>query len=830
MSYAGAGCEAWLQPTDDEYFHHSSALLIKNFAVDGPGSTCAQVIATNNTTPDIELSYEDGFYIPIDTPFELTCTATDAENDALSYCWEQHDLGPLAPIGNVTLNAPLFRSFLPTDVPNRVFPRMDKIVNNNLDNQEILPSYARDLTFYIMVRDNNPEGGGVSYGEVAFKSDNNAGPFLVTAPNTGGATWIVNEYTEVTWDVANTTNFLVNCQSVNIKLSTDGGYTYPITLAENVSNDGSEFILVPNNISNSARVRVEAADNIFFDISNQNFSIEAATTAGFSAGISPNNQQVCLPDNAMIELVTSSTMGFSDAITFSVVSGLPAGATSNFTTNGVSPSEGTTLEIDMSTVTTEGDFTVEVLAEATGADPITLTTSFTTVSNDFSSFELLSPPNGTSGIVGSTEFEWTDVTDAEEYDIQIASSPSFDDDSMIAEGYGLNTNTFNLSTLLDENILVYWRVRPTNECGAADFFGPFAFHTVAALCAADESTDVPVFVPVSNNSEVESSLTINTSGTISDMNIPLIDFSFSPINSINLTLISPAGTEVVLYSGDCFNTNKIYCGFDDDAPNTVSCPPINGAIFQPEGSLAVFNGEESQGTWLLRVNVTSSGFNGGDLIDWGVEFCSSLTTADPYIVNNDLFPVNPGDTRTLTKPFLLTQDDDNTPNDLRYTIVEPTQHGTVYLDNQPLAAGGQFTQGALNDYRISYEHNGDGAATDYFTFTVSDGDGGWLGIPAFNINLDENAVYTTTKNVFSEDQIKLYPNPTNEQLSLQLLGTGLGESTLSILNIQGQTMYKEQFRNLFNAQLNTTDLASGIYFVQIQTASGIYAKKFVVQK
>ena len=64
---------------------------------------------------------------------------------------------------------------------------------------------------------------------------------------------------------------------VNIKLSLDGGFTYPITLLEDTDNDGSAFVTVPDAVTTQARVRIEAADNIFFDISNQNFPIEAAT-------------------------------------------------------------------------------------------------------------------------------------------------------------------------------------------------------------------------------------------------------------------------------------------------------------------------------------------------------------------------------------------------------------------------------------------------------------------------------------------------------------------------------------------------------------------------
>jgi hypothetical protein len=70
----------------------------------------------------------------------------------------------------------------------------------------------------------------------------------------------------------------VNCSTVNILLSIDSGMTFPYVLAANAANDGSEDVTFPvfSTTISTARVKIESVGNVFFDISNKNFSIEAA--------------------------------------------------------------------------------------------------------------------------------------------------------------------------------------------------------------------------------------------------------------------------------------------------------------------------------------------------------------------------------------------------------------------------------------------------------------------------------------------------------------------------------------------------------------------------
>lgn len=272
MAYAGICGTDDLQPHTDAYFHTASFAEIRSY-ITSSAAACSVDTATGNHAPTVSGGAD--YNIPRSTPFFLTATGSDSDGDSLTYCWEERDLGASQALSAADNgSSPLFRSVSPKVSPQRYFPDIKTVIANTTDKQEKLPTTTRNLNFRVMVRDNRLAGGGAATDDVLVKVSSAAGPFAVTFPN---ASATLGGQQTVTWSVANTTASPVSCANVNILLSTDGGLTFPTTLASNVPNDGSETVTLPNTPSTTARIMVQGAGNIFYDMSNANFTIQSVS-------------------------------------------------------------------------------------------------------------------------------------------------------------------------------------------------------------------------------------------------------------------------------------------------------------------------------------------------------------------------------------------------------------------------------------------------------------------------------------------------------------------------------------------------------------------------
>jgi hypothetical protein len=286
--------------------------------------SCQSSTSTGNTPPVVTMP--PSYTIPRSTPFSLTGSAdAPGSGDSYTYSWEGTDIGAVVPNAstlNNTQQPPFFRSYAPTASPSRTFPLLSAILDGtNQAKGDKLPSVGITTNLRMTVRDNNAAGGGLSYGSVAITVNGSIGPFLETTNLNG--TYLAGSNQTITWSVNGTNTATPN---VNILLSIDGGYTYPFTLASGSANDGSEVVVLPNVQTSTARVKVEAVGNIFFDISNFDFTISVPGCTAANSYICPTNAATFDQGDAGLNLGLSNTFGaIVTALSVSTTNSNPAG-------------------------------------------------------------------------------------------------------------------------------------------------------------------------------------------------------------------------------------------------------------------------------------------------------------------------------------------------------------------------------------------------------------------------------------------------------------------------------------------------------------------------
>ena len=378
QAYAGICGTDNTQPNSDPYFHSVSFDEISTF-IEAGGASCRAVSSTGNSIPVITAMNNNGANIPINTPFTLTGTATDPDNDAITYNWEEWDLGPQGVwnAGATSTTAPLFKSRIPKTTGSRTFPDIAVILAGYPVSPtatmgglkgETLPTVARPMKFRLTVRDNRSGGGGVTTGgngcqagfTTTFQVNTIAGtgPFAVTAPN-GGESFPGSTLQTITWNVAGSNAAPISTTNVKISLSTDGGLTYPTVITASTANDGSEALTIPNLPTTTARIKVEAVGNIYFDISNNNFTITNA-----SPGFDFNNPAATTiacggPASATVTLGTVSYFSYTTPIALSA-SGVPSEASISFSVNPVVPGNNTVVTLNNTNNLAAGTYTITI--------------------------------------------------------------------------------------------------------------------------------------------------------------------------------------------------------------------------------------------------------------------------------------------------------------------------------------------------------------------------------------------------------------------------------------------------------------------------------------
>lgn len=395
-------------------------------------------------------------------------------------------------------------------------------------------------------------------------------------------------------------------------------------------------------------------------------------------------------------------------------SGLPMGATGDFSVNPLMPNDQSVFTVSGLTNAASGLYTISVDA-SDGVNESTTILTLSLFNGAPETTTLTSPGNMEGGQSTAPSFNWAAQAPGTFYEIQVASDSMFTD--IFAMASGLENTSYNTGGL---EILsnYFWRVRATNLCGDSDWSDIFSFRTAEIMCGPSTSDNVPVDITAIGTPTITSTLEVMTDGLISDVNVTNLFIDHTYVGDLFVTLTSPDGITVTILdrpgepaSGFGCSGDNIEVSFDDQAmdaydlfENACGDLPAIAGTFQPFESMSAFNGGSAAGTWTLTVTDNANA-DGGVLTGWGLDLCSTVPLDYSLRVENN--PIEICDTENVSFEMVLGLDFEssialnaiNVPagSDLQFSAnpVEPGDTVTVNITGGAVPA----------DYVISVEAN-----------------------------------------------------------------------------------------------------------------------------
>ena len=405
-------------------------------------------------------------------------------------------------------------------------------------------------------------------------------------------------------------NSVDNVEQVKIDTPTAGQYTITVTSKGALVTGSQKYSLVITGI-------------------NSAFAINSTS----------DNLTVCASQNAVYTFNYAQTG--SGTTTFSAVD-LPSGASASFSPATLSANGIVSMTITGLTNITPNEYFVGIKGTST-TETETRYKSLRVFNATFQPITLQSPTNSQNGLSTSTNLLWNSQTNAQLYRVQVSISPNFTtfviDDLVAATEYYVSG--------LSQASRYYWRVIPSNDCGAglATNAAIYSFDTGTLSCdqtftATDFSNN---FIDTVPNSEASVPLTITGGYTIGDINVNMA-IKHTWIGDIKVTLEGPAsiGSPVfTLLDIPCGANENINCTMDDDGdvPACAGIPAVIGGI-KPVTPLSTLNTLPADGVWVLKV-FDFNNEDGGTIDNFSINLCRvqvALAVVTNPILNSSVYP------------------------------------------------------------------------------------------------------------------------------------------------------------------------------------------------
>ncbi|WP_343635538.1 reprolysin-like metallopeptidase [Fluviicola sp.] len=855
MAYAGICSPQDVQPHSDDNFHGVNMNEMHIF-INGSGNSCAVSTPIPAQSAPVISGTVGSVTIPASTPFALTATATDADGDVLTYCWEQMDNqnSTQPPVGTST-NGPNFRSRTPSTSGTRYFPSIASLMSGGPFTWEVLPTVSRTMNFRCTVRDNEANGGCNDHADLVITTTASAGPFIVNYPTASGISWPGNSTQTVTWSVANTNVAPVACANVDVMISTDGGATFSV-IANDVPNDGSQVITVPNTATTTAIIMVMCENGTFFDVSNNVFAITAATN-DYTLNFQNSTVSACQGTDAVFTVVVGQIGSYSDPVTLSAT-GNPAGTTVTFTPNPATPGTNATMTISNTAGATPGTYSLTANGTSTSGAHFANGTVLISTSGVVAA-TLTSPANAATSVPVSPNMTWTNPGVGVQYNITIASDAGFT--TVVESATGLTSPNYT-ATLLSPATTYYWKVETLNSCSAPAASATFSFTT--ASCMTFNATNVPVTISASGTPTVTSTLSIAAGGTINDLDVVNLAGTHSWINDLTVTLTSPAGTVVTLWDQICDDEDNFNVNFDDEAaPGALPCPPVGGGTYQAQDLLSAFDGENMSGVWTLTIS-DAVNQDGGSLSSWGLQICytpAAPCTPPTAATIGGSTTICPGGSTTLS----VTAGTLNDATNWQWysgscggtavgsgTSINVSTAGTYFVRGEGgCVTGGTCTSVAVTQTTLNLNttvagttiSSAQGTATyQWINCTtntpisgangqsyIATANGSYAVIVTRNGCTDTSACVNITNLGIDDlnfEDVSVYPNPTNGKITVSF-NKEVNLKSFVIRDVTGRLIREEKPQTTSGITFDISTEAQGVYFLNIEVGGSIQSFKLI---
>jgi hypothetical protein len=806
MGYAGITSQD-LAPHSIAYYHQASIAQIQSNLA---GKTCPVTTTISNATPIVNAGAN--YTIPISTPFALTGSATDANaGDVLTYSWEQNDNASSSQTGASSVasatkaTGPNWISFAPTTSPIRYFPKLSTILAGQLisgpltggdagANTEALSSVSRTLNFRLTVRDNAPYSsvspfsvGQTQFDDVVVTVSNTSGPFAVTAPNTN-VSWAGGSSQTVTWNVNNTTAAPVSCANVQVLLSTDGGQTFPTVLIASTPNDGSQALTIPNTPTTTARIKVVAVGNIFFDISNTNFTITSGSSCGTPSGLASSG--------VTTSSATVSWTAVIGANSYDVDYKLNSSGT---WTNAATAT--TSTSVVLNSLASGSLYDWRVRTNCSSSSSAYSQAQFTT-----QSVVTCNAPTGLSSsdiTASSATVSWSAVSGAVSYAVDYKTNAS---STWISAATASTSTAVSISGLVASTLYDY-RVR-TNCSGSNSAYAQAQFTTSAAAgCATAFEPNESIAAAASISAGVANSAAISTTTDNDYFRIVTTGTS----NNV-FTLAGPSGVDFDMTVYNSAGTS-IGTGTSSTANETVSLS--NQAAGTYYVRIFGYNGANSATCYTITATVTP--VSTGCASTYDVSTNGTATGAAVIPFNTDVkglispsgdidfykFIITTGGTATVTLSTL--------PGD--YDLQLLSSNGTTQL---AISQNGGTTSETISRtytagtyYLRVYGYNGANSSTACYTLRVALG----------TATKDDELIVT--------NKVTAFPNPVIDKVTVQVNDLK-GIANIRVFDIYGKQVM-QQNSNTPLTNLYMSKLSAGVYMIRVRTEGKEHVIKVVKQ-